>query len=65
MMKRISLLGSTGSIGTQTLDVVAMHPEAYQIEGLAAGQNVELLLEQALRFRPKKYPSLLRSWPNK
>lgn len=54
MMKRISLLGSTGSIGTQTLDVVAMHPEAYQIEGLAAGQNVELLLEQALRFRPKK-----------
>lgn len=53
-MKKISLLGSTGSIGTQTLDVVAMHPEAYQIEGLAAGQNVELLLEQALRFRPKK-----------
>ncbi|UQZ32081.1 1-deoxy-D-xylulose-5-phosphate reductoisomerase [Paenibacillus sp. PK3_47] len=53
-MKKISVLGSTGSIGTQTLDVVAMHPEAFQIDGLAAGGNTALLLEQARRFHPRR-----------
>lgn len=53
-MKKISLLGSTGSIGTQTLDVVSNYPEAFQIEGLAAGSNTELLLKQAKEFKPKK-----------
>lgn len=53
-MKKIAILGSTGSIGTQTLDVVEMHPERFQVEGLAAGSNIELLIEQAKRYRPKK-----------
>lgn len=53
-MKKISILGSTGSIGTQTLDVVAMHPEAFEIDGLAAGGNTALLLEQVRRFNPRR-----------
>lgn len=53
-MKKISILGSTGSIGTQTLDVVRMHPEEFQIEGLSAGTNIELLIEQAKAYRPRK-----------
>lgn len=53
-MKKISVLGSTGSIGTQTLDVVAMHPGEFEVEGLAAGGNTGLLLEQVRRFRPKR-----------
>lgn len=52
-MKKISILGSTGSVGTQTLDVVAMHPESFQVDGLAAGSNVALLLEQIRRFNPR------------
>ncbi|WP_379126603.1 1-deoxy-D-xylulose-5-phosphate reductoisomerase [Paenibacillus sp. sgz500958] len=53
-MKKISVLGSTGSIGTQTLDVVAMHPEAFEVDGLAAGSNTALLLEQISRFKPRR-----------
>ncbi|WP_150267732.1 1-deoxy-D-xylulose-5-phosphate reductoisomerase [Paenibacillus tepidiphilus] len=53
-MKKISILGSTGSIGTQTLDVVAMHPEDFAIDGLAAGSNTALLLEQCRRFKPRR-----------
>lgn len=53
-MKRISLLGSTGSVGTQTLDVISRYPDRFQLEALAAGQNWELLIEQANRFRPKQ-----------
>ncbi|EGG33156.1 1-deoxy-D-xylulose 5-phosphate reductoisomerase [Paenibacillus sp. HGF5] len=53
-MKKISVLGSTGSIGTQTLDVVRMHREQFQIEGLAAGSNKELLLQQVQEFSPRK-----------
>lgn len=53
-VKKISILGSTGSIGTQTLDVVRMHPEEFQIEGLSAGSNVELLIQQARAYRPRK-----------
>ncbi|MBE9913216.1 1-deoxy-D-xylulose-5-phosphate reductoisomerase [Paenibacillus donghaensis] len=53
-MKKISVLGSTGSIGTQTLDVVAKHAEHFQIEGLAAGNNAGLLLEQVRKFNPRK-----------
>ncbi|MCM3128750.1 1-deoxy-D-xylulose-5-phosphate reductoisomerase [Paenibacillus provencensis] len=53
-MKKISVLGSTGSIGTQTLDVISMHPDKFQVEGLSAGSNVELLIEQANVYRPKK-----------
>ncbi|KOP67670.1 1-deoxy-D-xylulose 5-phosphate reductoisomerase [Bacillus sp. FJAT-18019] len=53
-MKKISVLGSTGSIGTQTLDVVRKHREQFQIEGLAAGSNKELLLQQITEFAPRK-----------
>jgi 1-deoxy-D-xylulose-5-phosphate reductoisomerase len=51
-VKAISLLGSTGSIGTQTLDIVAQHPDQFRIVGLAAGRNVALLAQQIRQFRP-------------
>ena len=51
-MKAITLIGSTGSIGTQTLDIVAQCPEQFRIVGLAAGSNVELLASQIQQFRP-------------
>lgn len=52
-MKAISLLGSTGSIGTQTLDIVAQYPDQFRIVGLAAGRNVEMLAQQIRQFRPE------------
>ncbi len=51
-MRRIAILGSTGSIGTSTLDVVAAHPERLSVVALAAGRNRELMLRQCERFRP-------------
>lgn len=47
-------MGSTGSIGTQTLDIIARHPEKFRATVLTAGKNVELLAYQALRFHPDK-----------
>jgi 1-deoxy-D-xylulose-5-phosphate reductoisomerase len=52
-MKRIAILGSTGSIGTQTLDVVEHQKELFHIEALAGGHNLPVLLEQIKRFQPK------------
>jgi 1-deoxy-D-xylulose-5-phosphate reductoisomerase len=52
-LKRVSILGSTGSIGTQTLDVISRYPDRFRVEAMAAGGNAELLVEQANRFRPK------------
>lgn len=52
-MKKLAVLGSTGSIGTQTLDIVRERPEEFQITALAAGSNVLLLEEQVAEFRPK------------
>ncbi|MBE9141680.1 1-deoxy-D-xylulose-5-phosphate reductoisomerase [Planktothrix mougeotii] len=52
-MKAITLLGSTGSIGTQTLDIVAESPEQFRIVGLAAGRNITLLAQQIRAFRPQ------------
>lgn len=53
-MKRLSILGSTGSIGTQTLDVVRTHPEHFSVAALAAaGSRKELLLAQVNEFKPK------------
>ena len=52
-MKRISVFGSTGSIGTNTLDVVARNQEAFEIRYLTTYQNVALLFEQAETFRPQ------------
>jgi 1-deoxy-D-xylulose-5-phosphate reductoisomerase len=51
-VKAITLVGSTGSIGTQTLDIVAQYPNQFRIVGLAAGSNVELLATQIRQFRP-------------
>ncbi|HAN75181.1 MAG TPA: 1-deoxy-D-xylulose-5-phosphate reductoisomerase [Planktothrix sp. UBA8407] len=51
-MKAITLLGSTGSIGTQTLDIVAEYPEQFRIVGLTAGRNITLLAQQIRVFRP-------------
>jgi 1-deoxy-D-xylulose-5-phosphate reductoisomerase len=48
--KRVAILGSTGSIGTQALDVIAAYPERFEVVGLAAGRNLELLTAQAARF---------------
>lgn len=53
-MKKISVIGSTGSIGTQTLDVLKQHPGQFSVEGLAAGRNTELFLDQVRTFKPKK-----------
>ncbi|MBW2424341.1 MAG: 1-deoxy-D-xylulose-5-phosphate reductoisomerase [Deltaproteobacteria bacterium] len=53
-MKRIAILGSTGSIGEQTLDVVAAHPNRFDVVALAAGRRVDRLVEQARRFRPRR-----------
>ncbi len=52
-MKSITLLGATGSIGTQTLDIVAEHPDKFRIVGLAAGSNVELFAQQIRQFQPE------------
>ena len=51
-MKHIAILGSTGSIGTQTLNVVRRHRDLFEIEVLVAGSNAALLIEQALEFTP-------------
>jgi 1-deoxy-D-xylulose-5-phosphate reductoisomerase len=50
--KRVAILGSTGSIGTQALDVIAQHPDRFEVVGLAAGRNAGLLREQVERFAP-------------
>lgn len=52
-MKRIAILGSTGSIGTQTLDVIRAHADRYEAYALTAGSNAELLIAQAREFRPE------------
>ncbi|MBD2328605.1 1-deoxy-D-xylulose-5-phosphate reductoisomerase [Alkalinema sp. FACHB-956] len=52
-MKALTLLGSTGSIGTQTLDIVAQYPEQFRIVGMAAGRNVELFAQQVRQFQPE------------
>ncbi len=65
-MRHIAVLGSTGSIGTQTLQVVEANPDRFCVEVLTANNNVDLLVEQALKFRPdsvviankEKYPLL-------
>ena len=64
--KRIAILGSTGSIGTQALEVIAEHPDLYEAYALTANNRVDLLIEQARRFMPDavvianeaKYPQL-------
>ena len=52
MKKRIAILGSTGSIGTQSLDVIDKNPELFDVEVLTANNNVELLINQAKKYQP-------------
>jgi 1-deoxy-D-xylulose-5-phosphate reductoisomerase len=52
-MKRIAILGSTGSIGRSTLSVVESYPDRFQVATLAAGNNAELAFEQAVRWKPR------------
>jgi 1-deoxy-D-xylulose-5-phosphate reductoisomerase len=52
-MKRLAILGSTGSIGVNTLDIVRQFPEKFKVISLSAGLNVKLLHQQILQFRPK------------
>jgi 1-deoxy-D-xylulose-5-phosphate reductoisomerase len=52
MPKRIALLGSTGSIGTQALDVISRYPDRFTVEVLAAGNNLDLLIRQARMYTP-------------
>lgn len=51
-MKKIAILGSTGSIGTQTLEVIEQHPSLFQVEVLTAQNSADLLIEQALKWNP-------------
>ena len=50
MKRRIAILGSTGSIGTQTLDVISQHPDLFEVEVLAARRSTDMLISQAKRF---------------
>ena len=52
-MKAITVLGSTGSIGTQTLDILSQYPDQFRLVGLAAGRNVELVARQIRQFQPE------------
>ena len=71
-MKRIAILGSTGSIGTQTLDVVRQHPDEFRVDMISAGNNAALLVQQALAFKvpeviicnPEKYQEVRDALPS-
>lgn len=52
MIKNIAILGSTGSIGTQALEVIEANPQLFQVEVLTANNNAQLLIEQAIKFNP-------------
>lgn len=52
MKKRIAILGSTGSIGTQSLEVIEQNPEKFEVEVITANNNVDLLIEQARKYQP-------------
>jgi 1-deoxy-D-xylulose-5-phosphate reductoisomerase len=52
MMQRVSVLGSTGSVGANTLDVIARHPDRFEVFALSAATQVDLMLQQCARFRP-------------
>ena len=72
-MKNIAILGSTGSIGQQALEVINNHPDLFTVEVLTAFNNVELLIAQALKYQPnvvvigneEKYPLLRDALANR
>jgi 1-deoxy-D-xylulose-5-phosphate reductoisomerase len=52
-VQRLAILGSTGSIGTSTLDVVARHPDRFVVDALSAYQRTDVLIEQCRGFKPR------------
>ena len=52
-MKKISILGATGSVGVNTLDVIERHPDLFSVTALTTNENIDLLYEQCAKFRPK------------
>ena len=72
MKKRIAILGSTGSIGTQSLEVIDQNPDAFEVEVLTANNNADLLIQQAKKYQPnvvviankEKYPLVLEALQN-
>ena len=52
-MKKVAILGSTGSIGTQSLDIIERHPDRFQVGVLSCGRNIRRLREQILRWKPE------------
>ncbi len=58
MKKRISILGSTGSVGSQTLDVVRQFPDEFEVVGLSAGKNIDKLAKQIEEFAPRYFSSI-------
>ena len=72
-VKRIALFGSTGSIGTQALDVIASNPDKFSVEVLTAHNNDDLLIQQAIHFKPnivvigdeRKYPKVKEALTNR
>lgn len=72
MKRRIAILGSTGSIGTQALDVISANLDSFEVEALTANSNADLLIEQAIKFRPNvvviadesKYPTVKEALQN-
>ena len=60
-VKQVAILGSTGSIGVNTLDVIRAHPDRFKIVALTAAKQVDLLAEQCAEFRPGAYWRWLRS----
>ena len=62
-MKKIVVLGATGSIGRQTLDIVRAFPDEFQVVGLAAGNNLEMLLQLVHEFNPEHIYSISRPAP--
>ena len=71
MKRQITILGSTGSIGTQALQVIKEHPDLYEVYALTANNQVDLLARQAREFQPEavvianedKYPALKKHSP--
>lgn len=64
-MKNISILGSTGSIGVSTLEIVAAHPDRFKVVALSAGSNLELLREQIEKFSPRLVAVITEESANK
>ena len=60
-MKRVVVLGSTGSVGQQALEVIRRQPQQFRVVGLTAGRNLELLLDQAQEFQPQAIGAALAS----